>query len=65
MISKKYEVQWVKTYHAFGIVSVIADSKDDAHDKVADQIGDYEGSMQYDADLDEITVLSESIKETD
>ena len=61
----KFEVQWVKTYHASGIVSVIADSKDDAHDKVADQIGDYEGSMQYDADLDEITVLSESIKETD
>ena len=55
----KFEVQWVKTYHASGIVSVIADSKDDAHDKVEDLIGDYEGSMQYDPDWDEVTVLRE------
>ena len=55
----KFEVQWVKTYHASGVVSVIADSKDDAHDKVEDQIGDYEGSMQYDADWDEVSVLRE------
>ena len=53
----KYSVQWTKTYHASGIVEVDAPNADDAHDLVCDQIGDYEGSMQYNADWDEITVL--------
>ena len=46
----KYSVQWTKTYHASGIVEVDAPNADDAHDLVCDQIGDYEGAMQYNAD---------------
>ena len=48
----KYEVTWSKTYYASGLVEVEANSSKDAEDIVRDRMGDYEGSMQYDADKD-------------
>ena len=44
----KYKVEWTKTYYVSGVVEVEADHKDDAHDMVLDNIGNYESSMQYD-----------------
>ena len=48
----KYSVHWSKTYHASGNVEVAAHSLVDAEEIVREQMGDYEGSMQYDADDD-------------
>ena len=56
----KYQVMWSKAYYATGVVEVEAEHEDDAHDKVAyDLIGDLEGSVQYDPDGDEVTVMRE------
>ena len=52
----KYSVQWTKTYHASGIVEVDAPIADDAHDRVCDQIGDYEVNNLW-LESNEITVL--------
>ena len=52
---------WSKAYYASGVVEVEAEHPDDAHDKVAyEQIGDLEGSMQYDPDGDEVVVMGEA-----
>jgi hypothetical protein len=48
----KYLVQWAKTYIASGRVEIEANSKEDAKEVVLERMGDYEGSMQYDADRD-------------
>jgi hypothetical protein len=47
-----YEVTWSKTYYASGSVAIEADSSEDAENIVRGRMGDYEGSMQYDADKD-------------
>ena len=58
---RKYKVMWSKAYYASGVVEVEAEHPDDAHDKVAhEQIGDLEGSMQYDPDGDEVVVMGEA-----
>ena len=48
----KYLVDWNKPSHASGSVEIEADSSEDAEWIVRDRMGDYEGSMQYDADKD-------------
>ena len=48
----KYTVNWSKAYHACGFVEIEAKSKEEAKEIVLDSMGDYEGSMQYDADKD-------------
>jgi len=48
----KYYVSWSKTYYTSGSVEIEADSSEDAEWIVRDRMGDYEGSMQYDADKD-------------
>ena len=48
----KYTVDWSKTYYASGSVEIEADSNEEAEDIVRERMGDYEGSMQYDADKD-------------
>ena len=53
----KYTVEWSKTYYASGTVEVEAKHEDDAHDLVCDQMGDYDGSMQYSADEDHVRVI--------
>ena len=47
-----YEVTWSKTYYASGSVEIEADSNEEAEELVRERMGDYEGSMQYDADKD-------------
>jgi len=47
-----YTVTWSKTYYTSGSVEIEADSSEDAEWIVRDRMGDYEGSMQYDADKD-------------
>ena len=51
---KRFRVSWSKTYHATGEIYVDAASKREAERIVHQKIGDYEGSMQYDADDDEV-----------
>ena len=58
----KYIVEWSKTYYASGAVAVDASSSEDAEDVVRERMGDYEGSMQYDADKDFVEAY-EPIKE--
>jgi len=48
----KYDVDWAKTYIASGSIEVEANSEDEARQIVLERMGDYEGSMQYDADRD-------------
>ena len=48
----KYLVDWNKAYHASGSVEVEANSNEEAEKRVRERMGDYEGSMQYDADKD-------------
>ena len=54
---KVYIVEWVKTYHATGTEEVEAKSSKEAWKHVAENIGDYEGHMEYDADADYINVV--------
>ena len=55
----KYLVQWTKGYYASGIVEIEADTEDDAHDKVMENIGNYEGNLQYDEFGESVEVLKE------
>ena len=48
----KYEVNWSKTYYTSGYVEIEANSTEEAEEIARDNIGDYEGSMQYDGDAD-------------
>jgi hypothetical protein len=43
-----YEVGWFKTYHVTGTVEIKANSLEEAEHIANDQLGDYEGSMDYD-----------------
>ena len=47
---KTYEISWVKNYHATGSELIKAESEDEALKIAEDNIGDYEGSMEYDPD---------------
>ena len=52
----KYKVDWDKKYYDCGTIEVLASSPEEAENIVYDQIGDYEGSLQYDVDGDDVTV---------
>ena len=54
-----YEVQWSKRYYASGCVEIDAESEEQARELILERIGDYEGSMQYDADGDDVFILGE------
>jgi len=43
-----YEVDWFKTYHVTGTVEIKANNAEEAEHIAMDQLGDYEGSMDYD-----------------
>jgi len=51
-MSKIYEIAWVKNYHMGNSELIEADSEEEALQIARDNIGDYEGSMQYDPDED-------------
>jgi len=44
---KKYAVTWSKTYYAHGEKVVEANSRVEAEEMIEENIGDYEGSMQW------------------
>lgn len=54
-MTNTYSVDWVKNYFATGTVEIKANSEAEAEDIALGQIGDYEGSMQYDPDGNETT----------
>ena len=45
--SNTYEIAWVKNYFARGSELIEADSEEEALQVARDNMGDYEGSMQY------------------
>ena len=57
----KYKVAWSKTYHVSGEVEIEAVSEAHAVQRVEDEMGGYEGSMQYDPKYDYIEVLEGEI----
>jgi hypothetical protein len=52
----KFEVYWVKNYYVTGTQNIEADSEDEAREEADNNIGDWEGSMQYDPDQNEIEI---------
>ena len=56
---KKYKVDWSKTYIASGTVEIEAESEEDAEIIAEENIGDYEGSMQYDPNENYVEVVGE------
>jgi hypothetical protein len=50
----QYRVRWSKTYYASGVVEIEADSAELAEAIALENIGDYEGSMQYEPDGDSV-----------
>ena len=52
----KYTVNWSRTYRASGTIEIEAGSPGEARAIVEEEIGDYEGSMQYTPDDDIIEV---------
>lgn len=57
----KYKVAWSKTYHVSGEVEIEAVSEAHAVQRVEDEMGGYEGSMQYDPKYDYIEVVEGEI----
>ena len=49
---KTYEIAWVKNYHMGNSVLIEAETEEEALQIARDNIGNYEGSMQYDPDED-------------
>lgn len=56
-----YTVHWSKTYHMSGILSIEANSKEEAEDLAYTQLGDYEGKLQYDPAYDEVCAYENTI----
>ena len=55
-MQKEYQVQWSKIYYRSGTEAITASSKEEAERLAKEQIGNWEGSSQYDPDGDEIDV---------
>ena len=49
---KTYEIAWVKNYHMGNSVLIEAETEEEALEIARNNIGNYEGSMQYDPDED-------------
>lgn len=49
-----YKVLWIKRYYVSGTVEIEAASFVEAEEIVLGSIGNYEGSMQYEPDGDEV-----------
>ena len=49
---KTYQIAWVKNYHMGNSVLIEAETEEEAWQIARDNIGNYEGSMQYDPDED-------------
>ena len=51
-MKKTYEIAWVKNYHMGNSVLIEAETEEEALEIARNNIGNYEGSMQYDPDED-------------
>ena len=51
---ESYKVYWTKRYYTSGTTKIEAGSFTEAEAVALFEIGDYEGSMQYDPDGDEV-----------
>jgi len=61
MTNKKlYTVDWSKAYFSYGSVEIEASSVEEAEEIVDQQIGDYEGNMQYDPDGNSIVAYEDN-----
>ena len=49
---KTYQIAWVKNYHMGNSVLIEAETEEEALEIARNNIGNYEGSMQYDPDED-------------
>ena len=47
---KTYEIAWVKNYHSTGRELIKAENEEEALQIAEDNIGNYEGGMEYDPD---------------
>ena len=56
---KKYQFHWIKSYIATGCEIIEANSEEEAYSLAYDSIDDYEGSMQYNPDDNEILDIFE------
>lgn len=59
---KKFAVSWCKTYYSHGETIIEANSRVEAEEIAENNIGDYEGSMQWNPD--ETTVEAFFLKDT-
>jgi len=55
----QYQVHWNKTYYASGVVTIEAESPEQAEQIAWDNLGDYEGSMQYDPEGDLVEAMGD------
>ena len=53
-----YKVSWSKTYYASGTVSIEATNEEEAERIALENIGNYEGGMQYDPNEDYVECLN-------
>jgi|SaaInlV_100m_DNA_2_1039680.scaffolds.fasta_scaffold131894_1 hypothetical protein len=58
---KTYEIAWVKNYHMGNSVLIEAETEEEALEIARDNIGNYEGSMQYDPDEDWVESWGEKV----
>ena len=62
-MNKIYEIAWVKNYHMGNSVLIEAETEEEALEIARDNIGNYEGSMQYDPDEDWVESWGEKSSE--
>ena len=58
---KTYEIAWVKNYHIANSVPIEAKTEEEALEIARNNIGNYEGSMQYDPDEDWVESWGEKV----
>ena len=59
----KYTVAWCKTYYSHGTEEIPAENSEEAEKIALENIGDYEGSMQYDPNEDYIDVYPQDTEQ--
>ena len=57
--TKKYKVEWCRTYYCYGSIEVEALSEDEAEEKAMARSDEWEGGSMQGGDEDEITGVTE------
>jgi hypothetical protein len=58
-VMPKFTISWCKTYYSMGTEEIEASSEEEAIQIAKENIGYYEGHMEYDYDKNEIESLGE------